>query len=108
MRGIEPDWLDRVRVWAAREPLILEVHFFGSRVKGTHHDNSDLDIAVLVDGPTEGEALANAIFEAKRWEQALAALLPVTIDLDSMSPDDVVVTPSVREHGILVYAKPRG
>lgn len=105
MNGIDDKWLDDVRSWAASEPLILEVYFFGSRVKGLHRADSNLDIAVKVDGATEVEALANALIETARWRTALAAKLPVAVDLQSMSPDDVVVTPSVLDHGVLVYVR---
>lgn len=108
MDGIEAEWIGSIREWAESEPLVLEVYFFGSRVKGSHLTSSDLDVAVKVAGDTDGEALANAMFESDRWSEALGALLPVKVDLQSMSPGDTVVTPAVRDHGLLVYAKTPG
>jgi predicted nucleotidyltransferase len=40
---------DLVTRWAATEPLIRRAYLFGSRVKGTHRRDSDLDVAVVHD-----------------------------------------------------------
>jgi predicted nucleotidyltransferase len=100
---IPEDWRTRLHAWASREPLVIELFVFGSRVKGTSRPDSDLDVAIRVAGETPGVALANAIFETARWQRALQSLLPVPVDLQSMFDDDQVVAPAVREHGQCVY-----
>ena len=32
--------------WASTQPLIRKAYLFGSRVRGTHRSDSDLDVAV--------------------------------------------------------------
>lgn len=101
--GVERDWLDAIRAWALGEPLIEAAYVFGSRVKGTNRDDSDLDVAVFVAGADDGERLGNAIFEKPRWIATLQPQLPVTLHLQCAMDDDVVVMPAVRDHGRLVY-----
>ena len=36
-------------VWAVQKPLIKRVFVFGSRVRGDHDEQSDLDVAVELD-----------------------------------------------------------
>jgi len=103
--GLLPHWTETIRSWAAGEPLILEVYAFGSRVKGGYRPDSDLDIAIKVDGSDEGEQLGNAICEKERWLETLSALVPVSVDLQAMFPDDVVVYPAVQGHGVLLYRR---
>ena len=95
MSGILPHWSTSIAEWAKRDPLILQVYAFGSRVKGDYHPESDLDLAMDVAGQDEGEKLGNAIFERQRWTEELTGLLPIKPDIQCMMPDDVVVTPAV-------------
>jgi hypothetical protein len=101
--GVEPSWIDEIAAWAAGEPLIEAAYLFGSRVKGTHRDDSDLDVAVIVAGADDGERLGNAIFEKPRWIATLQPQLPVTLHLQCAMDDDIVVMPAVREHGRMIY-----
>lgn len=101
--GVEQDWVDAISVWAASEPLIEAAYVFGSRVKGTHRADSDLDVAVIVAGSDEGERLGNAICEKPRWIAGLQPRLPVKLHLQCAMDDDEVVMPAVREHGRIIY-----
>lgn len=38
--------------WARTKQLILRAYVFGSRARGTQRDNSDLDLAVELEGET--------------------------------------------------------
>ena len=105
MEQLPQPWVEAIQSWASSEPLILAVYVFGSRAKGTAVDGSDLDIAIKVDGRDSGEALANAIFGKQKWVSLLSKAIPAAIDLQSMFPDDVVVTPAVNEHGRLIFER---
>jgi predicted nucleotidyltransferase len=100
-----PHWSSLIVNWAERQPLVLEVHAFGSRVKGGYRPDSDLDLAFVVDGQDEGERLGNAICLLPTWRGELQALLPVTVHAQAMFDDDQVVAPAVRDHGLTVFRR---
>ena len=73
--------------WAAKNPLVARLWVFGSRARGDHRDDSDLDIAIeldltAADGVDESGGFATWSFETDGWEEELANLLPFTIDLE--------------------------
>lgn len=68
--------------WAAAHPLVVKAHVFGSRVKGTHSPNSDLDVAVeLCRQPGDEAPLATWVCEADGLRESLGRALPVPLDL---------------------------
>lgn len=103
--GFEPHWSGSICVWAARQPLVLEVHAFGSRMKGGYRSDSDLDLAFVVDGQDDGERLGKAICLLSGWQAELQAMLPVRVHAQAMFDDDLVVVPAVREHGMLIFRR---
>ncbi|MCW3848529.1 nucleotidyltransferase domain-containing protein [Sphingomonas sp. LB-2] len=105
--GIAADWITKIAAWAAVEPLVLEVYVFGSRARGDHRTESDLDLALLIEDGDCGESLAHWTCEAERWREALTAALPVTVDLQVMQTDDGVVMPAVQREGMLIYRAAR-
>lgn len=105
--AIDETWINVLRIWAASEPLIEAAYVFGSRVKGTHRTDSDLDVAVIVAGADDSERLGHDIFQVPRWTARLQPLLPITLHLQCAMDDDVVVMPAVRDHGRLVYSADR-
>ena len=68
--------------WASRKPKIRRVMLFGSRVKGTHREESDLDIAVeLEPGEDSNATLAVWMDVSEPWKAELESFLPFPIDL---------------------------
>jgi predicted nucleotidyltransferase len=58
----------RVKEWAEQQPAIYTVAFFGSRVKGTHREDSDLDVAV-------GTDWTSMVCNSECWTTELEAVL---------------------------------
>lgn len=76
-----------LRAWAARKPRIRRVSLFGSRVKGTHRADSDLDIAIeLEPGEDSNATLTVWMHESDAWKEELAALFLFPIDLQWHDP----------------------
>jgi predicted nucleotidyltransferase len=77
------DMAAAVAKWASTQPLVRKVYLFGSRARGTHRSDSDLDIAVEI-FPLTGDSspLATWIGESDRLEASIAGIVPVIIDLD--------------------------
>jgi predicted nucleotidyltransferase len=82
---------------------ITAVHVFGSRAKGTHRADSDLDVALSVSDDEEESAFVYWVMEGGRMRDELAPLVPVKIHLQPAFPDDTVVQPAIDEHGICIY-----
>ena len=72
---------ETIRAWAASKRLIRSVRLFGSRVRSQHRPDSDLDIAIAVDG-TSGEALATLMFEGAAWAAELQPRIGMTPHID--------------------------
>lgn len=69
--------------WTEAQPLVRKAYVFGSRVKGTHSPNSDLDVAIeLVPRPGDETVLATWICEARALRESLARVVPVPVDLE--------------------------
>lgn len=72
-----------VAKWARTQPLIRKAYLFGSRVRGTHRPDSDLDVAVEIFSlPGDSCPLATWIGESHRLEESISGIVPVIIDLD--------------------------
>jgi predicted nucleotidyltransferase len=105
--GLEPGWRHRAAAWAAGKERIHELHLFGSRAKGDHAEESDVDLAYVLTGSDRGEVLAFSICECTGWERELQEVIGAPVQLEFAEPlTDMVVWPAVREHGQLIYRKP--
>lgn len=103
MNPLPETWTAAIWQLGNSEPLIAQIWLFGSRAKRTNRNDSDLDLAFMVTGKTHGEAFANWCFEAETWEARLSAAIPVKLDLRCAFPDDDIVMPAVKSHGIKIY-----
>lgn len=96
-----------IQTWASKKPKIKSVWLFGSRVRGNHRPDSDLDIAVefleevLLDSPRSIGYIElyspelNEFMDCKdEWETELKEFLPHEIDLECFRGDE---TPIIKE-----------
>ena len=100
-------WIASIIKWAEQIPEIKAVYLFGSRVKGSSRDDSDLDIAVIMANGDQGQREADWICEAAAWRQQLQELMPVKVDLQ-VGDDDLApkyVAPAIRDHGVKVFPR---
>ena len=100
-------WSSKLALWARDKREISELWLFGSRVRGDHRKDSDLDIAVIMAGENEGDRLGNWIALAEEWEEELKALVPVAIDLDLGDADisEKVVAPALKREGVRIFSR---
>lgn len=95
-----------VIAWALSQHLIERVYFFGSRVRGTHRINSDLDIAIQLIYPEPDTAAAHWSFEEPQWTAQLSSLIPWQLDLELLCPpDSPTISAGIKESSLLVYQR---
>ena len=99
---------ERVRKWAAQQPFLRKVYFFGSRVAGNHSGSSDLDIAIEFD-PIGNYRNCDTtwICEGDQWAKELQELLPWRVQLEYHDPAGSTPTVSrgLEERNIVVYER---
>jgi predicted nucleotidyltransferase len=101
---IPEEWMQALISWANDNERVSSAYLYGSRVMGTHEADSDLDIAIRLDGNDE-DPFTTWAFEADAWRNQLAELLPVAVHLELAQDDDAVVWPAVLEHGIEIFRR---
>ncbi len=98
--------IERVlREWALSKSFIIRLWVFGSRPRGDHREDSDLDVTVQIGrigqfyGPAE-------VFHCHRdeWEAELQPLLPHKLHLLPFGHTDA--TRTVESHWQLVFVQP--
>lgn len=72
--------------WAVEKPLVKRVWIFGSRVRGNHREDSDLDVAIEINsaairGEDYSGGFATYAFESKSWCNELNDLIGLDVDL---------------------------
>lgn len=107
--GLSPIVTDCLRRWAENTPKVQRMWLFGSRARGTHRIDSDIDLAVEIAGwdsddpNVRGEALADWIFKADDWSHQLRSITPLKIDLNPVSVEDERVWPAIQREGLLIF-----
>lgn len=98
-----------VATWAAQKPLIKRIYLFGSRVRGTYHVTSDIDVAIELDQSEcrdECQGMATWICETKGWKLELEAVVPHQVQLVRYAGQDTpVIEDALKESSLLVYEK---
>ncbi|WP_188610812.1 nucleotidyltransferase domain-containing protein [Chelatococcus reniformis] len=69
--------IEAIRSWARSKSRVEQVRLFGSRRKGTHRPDSDLDIAVTVSERRSYTRSTIWFFDAKDWGTALSARIGI-------------------------------
>lgn len=86
MLGDIPDQLvQRFCEWATAHGQFRELWLFGSRAKGTHRPDSDIDLAIVFVDPQA--ALGNYRALGDRWQNELRKLANHKVDLQGIVPE---------------------
>jgi predicted nucleotidyltransferase len=89
-----------VASWAATKPTIRAVWLIGSRAKGTHRPDSDVDLAAAyIPAPDFTEFF----YDRKNWTAELRALIPLEIHLLTCRRNRRQVWAGAKERRILLY-----
>jgi predicted nucleotidyltransferase len=108
--------IDILSWWAERKEEIEKLCVFGSRVKGNHEPDSDIDILVRIDETLIKNEIWNDLSEKKLWHawfkiaeiyrKELSALLPYKIDINvDLGDNSPTLKIYIEESSILVYLK---
>jgi hypothetical protein len=93
---------DQVRVWAAGQPNVVRLWFFGSRPGTTLADDSDLDIAFEIDAmPATERDMAEV--ERKAWATNVSNVVGLDVHFEPIALDSV--QDAVTDHGIMIYER---
>jgi predicted nucleotidyltransferase len=81
--------LQVIAEWAAGEDIVQRVWFYGSRFRGTHRSDSDIDIAVEHGKrPGDSNEFTTAISESSQWEDAINRKTYLKVDVQSYRTGD--------------------
>ena len=102
---------DRLAEWCESKPLVARAWIFGSRARGQERVDSDIDIAIELDGAAtagvdESGGLATWMFETQSWEAELSALFPFEVDLEQyIAGQTPTIATALDESSVLAYQK---
>jgi uncharacterized protein len=93
---------------ATQQPLLRRLWVYGSRVKGTHRPDSDLDIAFEIERLPDTSAVDEfRELTLPRWRSELGRLTGLPIHLEPSVRDVTNVTGYLSDSGILIYESRR-
>ena len=106
--GLTKPEIAAIRRWAKSHPEIQRVYLFGSRAKGTHDPDSDVDLAIQVDACDDDDdgQIAYMDFKKRLGPKPNPGIDPC-VNLEWYSPDPAVDLPivkhAVHRDGVLLF-----
>jgi predicted nucleotidyltransferase len=97
--------------WALAKPLFNRPWMYGSRVRGDHRLDSDLDIAIELDltvtkSPDESSLFTTWALDTEGWAEEIGLITEFKVDLRLFAGDRTpTVNSGVTRSSILVYSK---
>lgn len=91
--------------WAGSREEIRRVWLYGSRARGDHRDDSDMDLAIEFEIDDPDEAMAKWIFWKKEFFRYPTLIVGPKLHLQPYHPDwdDEKVGPGVKNDGVILY-----
>lgn len=108
--GEKQDLIVSLKSWAVRHPEITRVIVYGSRARGDHRPDSDLDVAVEIEKSKWQESpFAIWLTSTAAWQRELEPKLPWPLDLQWHDPDGETPTVTAKIHRghFVVYERDR-
>lgn len=103
MTGLDEELARLLSAWAAGKPTIRRLWVFGSRARGDHRSDSDLDVAFLIDRLPEHERQHFIDHVRPAWREELAALVNLSVHFCSYY--DGRVQEAIEASSVLVYER---
>lgn len=94
--------------WATERPIVKRVYLYGSRARGDHRPDSDIDLAIEMVGKNLEARYGAWMFWDKGNRKGLTLQLPYPVQLEWYDPEEPMletVSPAVRKDGILIYER---
>ena len=91
-----------------KEKAIKAIYIYGSRVKNTYNQDSDLDIAIEVYKlPGDLNTDATFIGEVNRWHDHLKPLIAYKLDIQQLnfSDNESIITKAIEKEGVKAYSR---
>jgi uncharacterized protein len=100
---------DRLKIveWAGNHPAIKRVYLYGSRARGDHHADSDIDLGIQIEAPDKDEAYSIWFWWREDYQKAPDLHLEHMVDLQWYEPNAGLqrVGPGVEKDGILIFER---
>ena len=99
--------IELLKTWAANNPVVERIWIFGSRVRGTHEVDSDLDVAVQHGiSPGDSSLFTTSLCAPSEWQQHLQPSARLKLDLQSYIPNETpTVEAGLRKSSKLIYER---
>ncbi|WP_242154837.1 nucleotidyltransferase domain-containing protein [Sphingomonas sp. BAUL-RG-20F-R05-02] len=110
MVGIPDGVAGQFQRWAANMPEISHLWLYGSRARGTHNIDGDVDLAVGIKGwdseseDAQNKALSIWLSEGRFWKARLQMMTPLKVHLNSATRYDETLLSALKREGILLYS----
>ncbi|MCJ2079877.1 nucleotidyltransferase family protein [Methylobacterium sp. J-090] len=98
------DIATRLSSWAERKPAISELWLFGSRARGDHRPDSDVDLAIWLPGH-KGQALALYVAKGDEWQSEIEAVAGMPASLQVLGYSDEL-DKIVHREGVRLWERP--
>ncbi len=98
--------LPDLHAWARARPAIRRLWIYGSRARGTHRDDSDLDIAFEIDRLGTREAAEQfQAYTRVAWRSELSLIFGLNVHLEPVVGDATNVEGYVQDSGTIAYER---
>lgn len=101
-----PEWIEALREYAATDDWIVAIWLFGSRTKGTHRANSDLDVALVTRTFHESWQFRDDASKARLETFLLAKRFFIKIHICVAHEGDMVIWPCAYVANHCIYTVP--
>ncbi len=107
------DIKQKLVLWAEQKSFVKKLWIYGSRSSNDFRADSDLDIAIEIDGLRDETPYTSFFFEHKKWNEELNRIFPYKLHLahynpdvsNDLPPEEGNVVKSVSQSNILVYTR---
>lgn len=103
--AVTSEQIEQISKWARTKPRIELIMLFGSRAKGTHRPDSDIDLAVSVSEKREYTRATIWMFDRFDWQAQLSALIGLQVDIRILDIGEHIREYCAEAGNIVLYEK---